>query len=126
MGTRGDVNLDCKLVAFLGISLEQMEQRSQESCILSPEDVLPAVCQHWWFWASAEALLLLLELYWLRRRRSADCDSGSQRGSSSDAEEEGEDDDWEGKADPNDTLGQANPRVGTPAASAKPFPRSPF
>ena len=126
MGTRGDVNLDCKLVAFLGISLEQMEQRSQESRGLTSEGVRLAVCQHWWFWASAETLLVLLDLYWLRRRRSADCDSGSQRGSSSDAEEEGEDDDWEGKADPNDTLGQANPRVGTPAASAKPFPRSPF
>ncbi|XP_074736942.1 uncharacterized protein LOC141948426 [Strix uralensis] len=102
--------------------MEQMEHRSQELCVLIPEGVIPAVCQHWWFWASAETLLLLLELYWLCRRRSADGDSGSQRGSSNGAEEKREEDGWEGKAEPSHTLGQDEPQdnVGTSAASASP------
>ena len=108
--------------------MEQMEQRSQEPCGLTLEGVLLAACRHWWFWSSAEPLLLLLGLYRLRGRRSADCDSGSQRGRASGADEKREEDDWEGKAEPSHTLGQDKPqdKVGTSAASAKPFPRTPF
>ncbi|CAN0149276.1 unnamed protein product [Bubo scandiacus] len=108
--------------------MEEMEQRSQESHGLAPEGLLLSACQHWWFWVCAEILLVIFGLYWLPRQTSADCDSGSQWGSASSAEEQVEEDDWEGRADPCDTLGQGKPldKVGTPAASAKPFPRTLF
>ncbi|XP_026723236.1 uncharacterized protein LOC113490839 [Athene cunicularia] len=99
--------------------MEQMEQRSQELCSLTLVGMLPAVCQHWWFWASAETLLLLFELYQLRRQRSAVSNSSSQQGSCSGAKEQREEGDWEGKAEPCDSGSRK-----AFAASAKPFPRT--
>ena len=58
--------------------MEKMEQSSQERRGLAPEGLLLAACQHWWFWAYADALLVLFGLYWLPRQSSADGDSGSQ------------------------------------------------
>ena len=107
--------------------MEKMEQSSQERRGLAPEGLLLAACQHWWFWASADALLVLFGLYWLPRQSSADGDSGSQWGSSSGAEEQREEDEaWEGKAEPSDTLGGDKPldKAGTSAAPAKPSPRT--
>ncbi|XP_074666023.1 uncharacterized protein LOC141916939 isoform X1 [Strix aluco] len=102
--------------------MEEVEQSSQERRGLAPEGLLLGACQHWWFWASADALLVLLGLYWLPRQSGADGDSSSQRGSASGAEEQrGEDEDCEGKAEPSDTLAGHKPlqKAGSSVAPAK-------
>ncbi|OPJ66530.1 hypothetical protein AV530_016573 [Patagioenas fasciata monilis] len=80
-----------QMVAWM---LEEMEWRSQGLQVLAQENglaqegVLITVCQYWWVWVSADALLVLFGLCWLHRQRSVGSESTSQQGSSSSAEKE--------------------------------------
>ncbi|CAM9185130.1 unnamed protein product [Bubo scandiacus] len=101
--------------------LLEVEQRSQERRGLAPEGVLLGACQHWCFWASAEALLVLSGLLSLLLARAATATAAGSGEAPALPRSREDDEDWEGKAEPSDTLPGEKPlqKAGSSAAPAK-------